>query len=439
MIEFICKVGGQMNARKNKCSLSILKLFKYLFAICMVFNLRSMWLHSPNYDFIDGYRLLIIMTIICIGCCILTGKTKRKEVEKALILCAFMTMIIVFHLIAAQRYVVYDEVGFLITVCMVILYHSICDTKENLLYDILSNVIFAVAFISLFLWIFVSVLNIIHTSGTIYTTWTATGIERSVSTYYHLYFEPQIYNIATLDLQIVRNTGIFTEAPMYSYVLSVSLLIELFINKEINQTRLIILVLSIVSTFSTLGYIVAITAFTLKFFISQKTGYLIKLFKIFIGPIIVVLSIIIILNFIELKMESLNGTTRIDDFRAAYLAWMEHPILGNGFGNNDIYIKYLSSFRIDNIGLSNSVGLILTYGGVVIFFPYIILFLYGFSTAIKNKDINKIVFILLHSMMFLLTAIPFQAIPLYILYESTDCRNVHISTLSIRRHDYINN
>ena len=70
----------------------------------------------------------------------------------------------------------------------------------------------------------------------------------------------------------------------------------------------------------------------------------------------------------------MSGMTHLDDFRAGFLAWLDSPIIGNGFDYEPAVQGYLSDYRLSNPGLSNSFAYILATGGLA----YLLVHLFGF-------------------------------------------------------------
>ena len=91
------------------------------------------------------------------------------------------------------------------------------------------------------------------------------------------------------------------------------------------------------------------------------------------------------------KMQTSSGSTRLDDFAAGFKAWSRSPWFGYGFTNTDVVKSYMSAFRADNLGFSNSLFQTLVMGGVFWLTPYII----GLCGYLKSSRAMKFAGILL--------------------------------------------
>lgn len=125
--------------------------------------------------------------------------------------------------------------------------------------------------------------------------------------------------------------------------------------------------------------------------------------------------VLIALNFLlEQKLGTSSGSTRVDDFAAGYKAWMDAPLFGNGYGNSAAYKKYMSSFRRNNLGFSNSPMQVLAYGGIYLFFPYCVSVVRGFTRLIKGHLWNRMSFYIVFLYAFVITVCPFQMLTFYL-------------------------
>ena len=272
-----------------------------------------------------------------------------------------------------------------------------------------------IATISLLFWVFGSVLHLLSPTGTVISGWT--GAEEtdgnSVATYYGLHFEPQL--ILFKNVRLARNSGIFTEAPMASFVYSLALLMELLLKKESNIRRCIILSCAIVSSFSTTGMITMILAIAFKYLLSKPVFSIGRVIKVMIVPVgLIVVGYMAYSMFIE-KMGQGSGMIRMDDFRAGFLAWKENPIFGAGFGEEDVLKNHMSAWRWYNQGFSNSIFYILAQCGLYLGIVYFLGIVRGISNSINSKNAKTIVFFGLFCFMFGVTISCYQYLPIIVL------------------------
>lgn len=234
------------------------------------------------------------------------------------------------------------------------------------------NIAFFLSLLSLLLW----GLSSLGKTPTGMTTidW---GSIKQVPSLFNLQFFPQS-RVTFLGFFVLRNTGMFAEAPMYSFVLSMALIIHLFLNKntKITDGKSIILILTLLSTTSTTGLLTIIMSIFLIAF-SRSSKYM----KVFLTLLVPVLLIILNL-IIKSKTQNMSGSVslRIDDIQAGIQAWKLHPFIGNGFENTLALNSFMDPSRFGmwgNSGFSSGILSMLARGGLLLtsifaFLPYII-------------------------------------------------------------------
>jgi len=251
-----------------------------------------------------------------------------------------------------------------------------------------SNVMLVLAVISLSIYFFGSISNIIHPTDTTTISW---GGVRTVESYYGIHFNTQRQTL--FETSFLRNTGIFAEAPMYSLVLSIALAIELFLKQKKSMWRVILFCITIITTVSITGIILMAFLIIAKFlFVDAKTKTT-KHLKLLIIPLIGIIGIYILTTALSLKKnDTASFSVRMDDYKASFLAWKDHLLLGNGYKNDASIIQYMNPSRLSNTGLSNSILVLLAQGGLYLgifyIFPAIKMILYG----VKAKKMNIVTF-----------------------------------------------
>lgn len=246
------------------------------------------------------------------------------------------------------------------------------------------NLVAVLAVFSLVLWIAGPVTGSISTNCTISNSWTGTGARIQSAGYFNLLYITQRSGL--LGFSIIRNTGIFAEAPMYSYILCMALLFELFFSRKFRVSVVALLCLTILTTLSTTGIVFVLG--TLYVEVIYKT----RAMKSRLRPVLlIVLAAVLIgiasvsLSLIDQKMGTSSGNIRLDDFHAGYLAWRESPVVGYGLGNSDALTLFMSGFRSTNQGFSNSVFDLLVRGGLVFATPFLLAALGFLSLPIRLK------------------------------------------------------
>jgi hypothetical protein len=188
----------------------------------------------------------------------------------------------------------------------------------------------------------------------------------------------------------LKNAGIFGEGGRYQYFLNLALIINLyFYNKPILSFKSIILIISILTTFSTVGYIilVAILGFTVM---GESTDNYRKLKIVLIIPSLVLL---IFSDVISTKLIKSDSTTAFFSTQRRILDTIidsniikEQPIFGIGLGNIKEYKAYSAKYAggsSSSTGLTSYISGIGLLGFIITLYPFIFI-------NIKRKK-NKII------------------------------------------------
>lgn len=250
------------------------------------------------------------------------------------------------------------------------------------------NIVLVLAVISLLFWA-LSMLGLSTNSSTV-INW---GRVESINGYFNIHYIAQ-GSINFLGLHgIVRNTGIFVEAPMYSYVLCMALIVDIFLDTDLQgySKKSMLLMVTIFTTTSSTGIIlVLLIIFSKMIFLSNRISKGLK--AIIIIGLLPVLSIII-LYIIKSKLDSnwySSTSVRINDFVAGYQALKNHLFFGNGMNNYNSILQNMDARRLilgANSGFSSGLMEVLAYGGIA----YMLYFLTPIILLFKSNKINFLV------------------------------------------------
>lgn len=264
------------------------------------------------------------------------------------------------------------------------------------------NVVAALAAISIILWLAGPVFGVISPNCSISNGWTGSGARITSPGYYHLLYITQYSDLFRSEL--ARNTGIFAEGPMYSYVISLAIIFESLLSKRPRAMILVILYITVVSTLTTTGivFVLAIGFVKLVHRAYTMKSRLRPILLILLGALFVFLTALAF-SLLDQKMTTSSGSIRLDDFRAGFLAWTESPIYGHGLSNIDSVSTHMGGFRLYNQGFSNSPFDLLVRGGIVFAIPFLVAFM-GFLRMPSRLKIAALLFFYLWT----ITIVTFQ-------------------------------
>lgn len=283
--------------------------------------------------------------------------------------------------------------------------------NRQCVWDAYVNVIIVIAVISLFFYLFGTIFHLVPETGTTSISW-GTWDTSSVRTFFNLYYESQSMKISD-TIRIMRNCGIFSEAPMYNFVLCVALNIELFLKQHSNQWKCAIIIVTILTTLSTTGILFLVLTGVLYFLeYAYQKGIIVAHKKLF--GIVLIISLLAMFGVIWAKTFSPSGTgsmnVRTDHLLACIKTWIANPLHGCGYLNSEAVLSVAEYKQ----GLSVGLPYLLACGGIVLslvlLFPYIV----NIFGAIKNKNFKEVCFETLFLMLYFFTAITGQ--PLFLFF-----------------------
>ncbi|MBR1633767.1 MAG: hypothetical protein IJ682_01750 [Lachnospiraceae bacterium] len=239
----------------------------------------------------------------------------------------------------------------------------------------------AIAAVSIFFWFFSSILHFISPSGYIYANWGG-GYQRFDS-FHRLYFQRQ--DEVFFGHYFIRNIGCFTEAPMYSFCLTVAILAEVFLY-ETNRVRILILYVALITTFSTTGIVIGIMALVGKYFMENEIKDRKEiLYIVAIGTIIVWLGGYAAYRILMEKIGIRGWAGRLAGLQKGFGLMNSNFMFGAGFSNEETRSKAGSV-------LISGVGTIMAQGGIILLVMNLIPFVFiwsrkGYKESIKRLSI----------------------------------------------------
>ena len=311
--------------------------------------------------------------VLCVLCFIQVLINEKIELQKSTLV-GFLIICIAFLIYAmATRYNAKLFVTAYMGLFIAFFFYSSSLIANNQIREFFLsylNVVLIISICSLFFWIFGSLLDVLPGKDTLEYHWANSYLV--TFSWKGLYFENPIQNIGQ---PMVRNMGVFTEAPAYSAQLIYALLIEnvLFYEKDsktINskkarhhRIRSTILAVTLISTLSTKGLIALciLILFKVLFWkcrdaVSLGTKVILATSGLFVATII---GAALVLQ----KLGTGSGAMRVDDVSAYLKTWSENPLFGAGYFNSSAVAKYFLVSRSSE-GLSMGITVMLAWGGI---------------------------------------------------------------------------
>lgn len=382
---------------KNKY---LYKFVTFILSFLLILNTNSIWTTIPGTKekFIN---ILYLVLPVCIFFSLLSVKIDSIKFRNILVLTIFFLIYFsIFLIVSVNRASISLGLKLLVSFISFLLYFGLCtDTKKfPLIFEYYINWMVIIGIVSLVLWMLVSCMRILQFNSSILSDWsTFNGYAARISSYHGIYFETQYLN------NIPRNSAIFPEAPMASLHFLVALSLNfLFCQGKFSKAKNLLLILAIISTLSSTGYIGIVLLFTYKMVFYKFKNNTLNYLK-FLWIIVFLIGSIVVVNLIfSQKIGSESGNIRKDDYLAAFNAWKTSPIFGVGLVSDTVK-NYMSLWRSYNLGFSNSLMDVLAHGGLWSLVVYVGAGLKGVISNLKIKNFNMIMFVVMAFYLFATT------------------------------------
>lgn len=382
------------------------KILEYAVALLIILECNTVYFWNINQNFFITEMLIVFILFLFIYNLMSYRMHNKSYLNKKSILFLFLyyAYILLFMILTKTKDGSFIKL-FIIIYPLLVLMYSQKNFKKQSIIEKIPNIVVILAIISIALWILGPLTKVLKPTGYMYIDW---GEVRRIPAYFGIHFYTQ--SAGLFGKLVVRNTGIFTEGPMYSLILTIALITEVFITKRKSPKVIFVLLITIFTTISTSGIVVGIVVLFIDFIITKNKGNVVKSLKLMILPFVLLSIILIIGYFIGVKRTSFSYYTRMDDYVASFKAWKQHPVLGNGFKNEDSIIKFMSRARKKNTGLSNSILVVLALDGIYLSITYFVPFIKSFANSIKNKNIRLFIFTTMVLILFTTIIFPYKVL-----------------------------
>lgn len=387
-------------------------VFEYVLILCIVLQCNSLIVVSSGTlrKFFNLFTLMLILVLFIISIIRIIGSQKNKIGIRKLFLFSIFLALYSFDFVIIEYFFVYKFNAltillFLLSPIAFVTYFFERKLNDDSDYSFLKKlvyVVFILELISLIGWILI--LSGVRTNVTFFSQWS----KQNVSGYYYLDFITQHNSLLGIN-NIARNTGLFAEAPMYAYVLSLSLIIQSFVIKDkssrFNKINFGVTLLTIITTLSTTGIIISIIVLMVKAFLIVSTKYTNKVRNTLLSLLVLISSVSAIKIYLNKKTTSsgyYSSLVRYDDIFSCIKSWLDHFIWGVGINNNEYISRYVLPYRRNGLGLSTGFFSALAFGGIILALFYLIPMI---MTLFYSRRLLLISFILL--ILFIYTIISF--------------------------------
>lgn len=343
---------------------------EYLWCVFVVLDGNSMY-HSSSQA---NYRLLEIsaaLTMVLLACHILFGglRVTGNSVIVTVVLVVYSSIYLAVreNKMMTWNFLMMFVVGL---PSLFLLFSTLY--RAGRLFDLmrrLFDVVVVLAVISLYYWVFGVILQLFQPNMGISIHW---GQFSYAPGYDGLHFAYQVDTTFFPDQGIIRNSGIFTEAPMFNLWLDLALAGELFLKRKPSKLRVIILLITIITTLSITGIILGVVCLLVyKKWNIRRTDRLAR--GLFLVGLMVLLPLIVgaTVHMWTLKSDTQSYAMRVSDYVGGFMLWLDYPLFGDGYANLSGLFEYIYA-PDDVVGFSNTLTGVLGTGGLWIMVLYVI-------------------------------------------------------------------
>lgn len=204
-------------------------IIDYVLLILIVITTNSM------YVSIIGSKLYAFVSIIILISLILKISTltiARRNISKIVsVIFIYYVVIVILFLIHEDDIINMNILNYFINSSIIIVIVIINSGNMILTMRKFINIVLVLSIISLFFWVLGSNFGIIKPTNYVVNDWNGGSI---IPSYYNIYFESQ--SISIFDNELVRNSGVYPEVPMWNLLLCVAVVFqEYFIKKQIGK------------------------------------------------------------------------------------------------------------------------------------------------------------------------------------------------------------
>ncbi|WP_162924059.1 O-antigen ligase family protein [Apilactobacillus bombintestini] len=376
-------------------------MFFLIFVCSTILILQTDTVYIDHYQFLIKIFKFLFLLISLLSILLFIPKIKNdKKIRNFIII--FSLLVVIFLSINSYiyKFKVNSFLTFLFMPLIYILYFYFSELENNnhIFMKTIEKIIVFIACISMIFWILSNIG--IPFNSSLSSEWGALPNQvRELPGYFYVHFVTQQSNLSSIHL--IRNSSFFSEAPIYSYVLSIGLLIKLFVLEcKKNDWEMYILLITILSTMSITGIIVAMLSLSYYYFVIYNINLLSTLKKrkgvYAFATIIILLFLVLYEKFIKSDHSPLSSPSiRADDFKAGFMTFIHHPLVGSGLDNTNAIVQNMNKDRYGfNIGISTGFIEALAYGGIYLISFYIVPTLMSFKCSKKTFGLGVFTFIL---------------------------------------------
>lgn len=342
---------------------NILTVLEYLLMGLVVFYTAT-WCLFTSANCNTAIRLALPLLAVMIF--LRAGVIKAAQWHRVVLLAVFLAVYLLATRYNGVRFVLYYALPLL----LLTLYVGLKERQEGSL-DLLhklADIVTVLTVLSLFFYLFGTLLDLIPGKGTVSYSWG--GTIRTCPTYFHLLYESQKINF--FGVTLVRNCGVFPEAPGFAIFLVLATATEVLLRGRPRLWRCLLYTVATVTTYSAKAIVLVAAVFALKYVLTPTDGGFTRKLKGVAVPAALLGVGAVAVVLLWDKMQTVSGFMRLDDVAACFKTWLTAPVFGTGYWNDASVIPFFAYPDRYNNGLSMGVMVVLAQGGLYLLALYVV-------------------------------------------------------------------
>lgn len=309
--------------RKPKLSINKPNLFSvYLHFVILFIILSSGAILDQKYQFAQ-------LTTVGL-CCLSVFSFKRFKYKYIILMSAIITT---YTLINYLNYsdTIMNYFLFLVKFLSIFIFVKYCIEKNVPIFEYFNKVIIAICVYSMVTYLAIDVLKFVP-----YNSFEVIN-EKPYRIFMGIHYHWQ--DVTWFNMKVARNNSIFWEPGVFQIFINLGLFYQFFLAKKVNKRQVSILLVSLFTTFSTTGFILAIAILVASFIKKKSKNYLMLIFKVVTLPIILFTGIYVGFLVFDQKASSTSVSydLRSTDLQTGLELFQERPFIGWGYLNYETY------------------------------------------------------------------------------------------------------
>lgn len=361
----------------------IININMYFVCLLIILQLNGLYYYIEPYSKVFKFCVIAETGLIFLLCI----RSYLINIKKIIV---YMIVFGIYFLILVISYRGYIVLVFDLLVIFNFIWYTYI--KKINIFEYISNIVVILALISIIFYVIFSILKV----GNITAYYSPFNNNVIYNSYHDIFFTSQ--KLIVNGIEIPRNGFIFTEPGAFAVYLNFSFIYEEIKNKKVFTLKNIIVALALITTTSTLGYIILCIFISINLIL--KLNYMNKYEKIIYALILIFIVGMLSLGGYKIYYNKINSggvsaIVRRDDARIGLLLFKQNIIFGWGYSNWGMMTSMQDPIirRGDIGGHTNGLVNILYCGGIYLAIGYIYT-IYKFITKIFNNNKRSILLLL---------------------------------------------